>query len=229
MIQQSYGVQYSPTTNKNELLSQINSAESVQTLINSYLGLAAMQTVGDKHMKEVNLVRISRPLFTYEFVHQLRAIIDGFLNFSIQFSRWEHDRIIMHCKRCGIHLTRFIATSGDDNYISEKDWQIILQIHDSEGGWGKFGITWEYNKPVNSPMLMLVKNRNEELDQIHFYSLMVRNIIALIEGSMNKGYANEFDPMGQLPKVSTEIRQENTVIRDATTPQQPQQGGQQWT
>lgn len=229
MYQQSYGVQYAPPTNKNELLAQINSSESVQSIINSYLGLAPLQSVNDKMFKQVELRRISRPIFTYEFVHQLRAIIDGFLNFSIQFSRWENDRIMIHCQRLGIDLARFFSTTGDDNYISEQDWNMILIVHQSEGSWKQYGITWEYDKPVNSAMLSLVKNRNEELDQTHFYALSIRNILSLVEGSFNKGFAHQMESLGQLPRVSTEIRQENTVIRDATPQQQPQGSNQQWT
>ena len=231
MYSQNYAVQYAPNTNKNELLAQINSADEVQRLINSYLGLAPIETVGDNKMKQLTMRRISRPIFTYEIVHQLRSIVDGFLNYAIQFSRWEHERIMNHCRRCGAHLTKFYATTGDDNYISERSWALILQIHNSDGGWKQFGVTWEYDKPVNSTMLNLVRQpNNDETDQTAFYSLSIRNIISLIEGSFNKGYAHQLDSLGQLPKVSTEIRQENTVIRDMSTqPQTPPQGGQQWT
>ena len=231
MYSQNYATQYAPPTNKTELLAQINSADEVQRLINSYLGLSPIETVGDNKMRQVSMRRISRPIFTYEFIqNHLRTIIDGYLNFSIQFSRWERERITIHCLRSAVSLGNLYATIGDDNYISERSWALILQIHNSEGGWKQFGVTWEYDKPVNSTMLNLVRQPvNDETDQTAFYSLSNRNIIALIEGSFNKGYAHALDSLGQLPKVSTEIRQENTVIRDMTTPTAaPAQGGQQW-
>jgi hypothetical protein len=220
---------YASPINKAEILDQINSEREVIRMINNFLGIAIVEAESNGMRKMVNR-RICRPTFTYEFTHQLKGLIDGFLNFAIQVSRWEAVTINTHLNRVGNHLTLFLATSGDDNYISEESWNKIIEIQRSEGGWRKFNITWDYDNPVTYPMLTLVRELDEEADQDIFFSLVVKEVLALIQGSMNKGFAMTHDSMGQLPKLMSEIKQEQSVIRDsnAQNVQSMTGGNNQW-
>jgi hypothetical protein len=221
---------YAMPSNKAEVLDQINSEREVVRMINNFLGISYAETI-ENNMRRTKAVRVCRPSFTYEFTHQLKGLLDGFLNFAIQVSRWEKESINTHCNRVGMHLTLFLATTGDDNYISEQSWKRITAIQASPGNWSQFGITWEYDRPVTYPMLALVREENEEVDQGVFFNLIVKEFLTLMESSLNKGYAQGMDPMGQLPKMLTEIKTENSVIRETgAQPMQSMTGGQQkWT
>lgn len=209
---------WSAPQDKAGILQQLDPARDVDRIILALLGLTSTT---DK-TGSLRLSRISQPVFTYEYVMQLQGMIEGFLSFTTQVSRWEEARIREHTRQATLALLRNIATHGDDNYISSASWSRILEISyldkqngkETGNGWEAIGHTWHYNDPVRYDMLKLVRSPNEEADQGLIFGTLLRQFAALIEGSLAKGFAQKHNPHGMLPSLLGEIHNESLVVRD---------------
>lgn len=206
----NYSSMGSPS-DKNGILEQIEPQKDVQRLVYSMLGLTPHKEFING-IEKMAYSRISKPLFTYEYVMQIKSLLDGFLSYSVQVSRWEDKRIKRHAKEFALSMVRNLAIQGDDNYISEKTWKKILDVHSTKDGWDKFGIKWDFDKSVNHSMLQLVRDANEEAEQAIVFVPIVREIIVLVEGSLGKGYASYFNQLGMMPTMLGEMRTESTTI-----------------
>lgn len=227
--------QYATNQDKRDLLDQLNPSKELQNIINSMLGLN-VSIVRNGNREDIITVRTNKPMFTDEYVRDIGTDLSYTLNFTIQVSRFEQERIYTKIHGYLHALRRDLATHGDDNYISHDSWKKILDIHADKvyynektgewsqtqkdgykvvSGWYRFGIKWDYNKPVNCDMLQLVKTDNEERDQAIKFLKIIHTFSAIMEASYNKSYssANQ-QQLGMLLYALGEIRTETTNIQE---------------
>jgi hypothetical protein len=155
----------------------------------------------------------------------------------VQVTRWETERINSHVREFSCGLIRLLATTGDDAYISEHSWRLILSVHtqpetkDDKAGWERHGIVWNLDSPVSSRLLSYVKDPSEEVEQTLLFHNIVRQFMVLLEGSLNKGFASQNSELGQLPKIMSDtMTSQSTIIERADSGKSNASvtGGQQW-
>jgi hypothetical protein len=220
--EQMRGVQLSPPDDKGSVLESLNPRDDVSRIIFSLLGLAQKQ-IGLKSMnnQRVELERISPPIFSYEYTFQLATQLEGALNYTVQFTRWTEDRIKRITLDSCMAIMKDMAIRGNDNYVSERTWQMIKSIHESSidssgnhNGWSKFGIKWSFNDPVYFQMIELVKDSNEETEQTLVFAKQLEMIKMVIEASLSKGYADKDSQKGGMMSLIGDIKQESYTIRE---------------
>lgn len=219
MASESVNAQYTQQQDNTSLLEYLNSREDIAEILNYMLGLQVITVIsGGRPMQRI--VRVNRPLFTDEYTRNIVGDLRAFLNFTIQVTRFDKREIVLKVSNYLRKLVMSLCTHGDDAYISELTWQKILDIHESEmkdnkpAGWETFDISWSYDDPVNSEMVLLVKDFNEERDQAVEFDRIVSKFSSMIHASFNKSFSPNDTTAGMLLGSMKEIRTESQVIRE---------------
>lgn len=218
---------------KTGILERVNPRPDIEQFMENILGLKRI-TENIEGRKVETIKRINRPMFTYEYALTLQRDIMPAMSFTVQVTRWQKERIKLNCLSCMQSVCKSLAIHGDENYISPQTWEKIRE-YDRDGVWTKdaLGVVWDYHKPVTYDMLILTKNENEEAEQILEFQKIMRQLILLIEGSMNKGYAaDDYQQMGQFPSMMAETYRETTRLDGLSNIRPPGMTGggeQQWT
>jgi hypothetical protein len=213
--------QYMPPSDKSSILELVNPQNDVINVINALLGLH-IQITKDGNTHSATTTRISKPIFTKEYSMGLLGDLNTFLNYTIQVSKFDTSKINLKMKHYLLALKKELATHGDDNYISNDTWQKILDIHKDfsiingkkVSGWHKFGIYWDYDKPVEYTMVYYTKDFKEEVDQVIIYEKLLSTFSSIIEASFNKSSTNVQHGIGMFLGVLGEMRTESTVFRE---------------
>lgn len=222
--------QYSPP-DKGSILEYINSSSDIVNIVNDMLGLN-IYYMNEKGQVRTVVTRVSKPLFTREYVMQLAQDLHIFLNFTVQVSKFDQAKINMKMKNYLLALLKHLNTHGDDNYISNDTWQKILAIHQDYyilddknrtklSGWQRFGFNWDINKPVDFGMMYFVKDFTEEVDQVIDFSKVIATFSAIIEASFNKSYSSANNDFGMLLRTLGEMRTESTVLKEKEKEKKP--------
>ena len=202
------------------ILEQINPEVIIQKIADDWHGIVR-KTVRDGARTKTVVTRMHKPLFTDECIQYLISDLKQQLNFTVQVSRFDEERILVRIGTYRRALARYLATHGDDHYISEHSWKTIVDIHNSEGSWEKQGFTWEFNDPVKHEMLSLVKDESEEVDQAIHFEKIITSLSTLLEASIRKSYAGHQHEGGMLLAALQEIKKETAVMKET----QSQSGG----
>lgn len=213
---------YTQPSDSSSMLQFLNPSQDIDRILLEMLGLQLnISRIGQNQKTE--LVRVNKPLFTDEFSRNLSSDLRSFLNYNVQVSRFGEEDILLKMRFYMKRLVYSLATHGDDAYISSVTWKKIMDIHNDrdkedqkiKSGWEKFGILWEFNLPVTSDMVDLVKDRGEEQDQAIEFDRLLSRYGAMIHASFNKSYSPAANKAGMLLDSMTEMRTESQVIRDA--------------
>ena len=222
--------------NKENLLRQLDPKYVIEELKLHFLGLTK---VYDKDYDKIrsDTKRISKPMFTYEFVqNELLYILTTKLNFMVQVSRFDKKEILRRIYQDDKRLINLLATEGSKYYISDKQWEMIMKLHenkqlvevtttDEDGNekkklewqsyWKRNGINWKYDMPVDNQMIemTLVKNDDDSNKWNIFHSLRA-GITTLSFASFNKSYAAAEGLKGMFVEMLGDIRKESTVLRE---------------
>ena len=205
------------------ILQILNPDKEIEQLMYSFLGLQKMKTKTSSFVE-----RINKPTFTDEYIRDLIKDVRQFVNFTTQVSRYEDKRIKQHVGKYLLSLKSSLATQGDDHFISDETWEKIMEVHnasweddndkDKDGkaklksGWAKFGIDWDYNKPVRFEMLKGLKNFEEEVDQTVNFIRLIQALAPFLEGSLNKSFSGSHDAMGMMLSSLGEMRRETQTF-----------------
>jgi len=199
------------------ILESLNPGKEIHSICLSYLGLDVRTTRDGTKVSDV-IKRYSRPSFTEEWVlTQLRTDLLQLVSYTVQFSVHKPERILQRIGEWKLTFLTNLATHGDDNYISNRSWQKILDIHESapdpkvESGWAKFGINWKYDAAVTYDMLQLVKDRDEDADQTVNFNSMMEAIGTFVEASMNKSVKVQ-ESFGMLLEALKNMYKQNQSI-----------------
>lgn len=199
----------------------MDSSKEIQDILYSILGLQINEEFRNGRIVRV-ISRQNKPLFTDEYARNICGDLRGFLNFTVQVSRFDDIEIIKKVRYYLIRLATSFATHGDDAYISDASWHKILDIHTNEtnaagvhNGWEKFGIMWSYNDPCTSEMLNYVKDVNEEADQAVEFDRLLSVFSSIIHASFNKSFSPNPQTAGMLLGSMTQIRTESQIIRES--------------
>ena len=202
------------------MLQFLNPKDEIEQVLLSMLGLQK-ETVRINGVLKTQIRRVNKPMFTDEYARTLVSDLNGFLNYTIQVSRFDDAEIK---RKVGGYLKKLVTslcTHGDDAYVSTETWKKIIQIHESENdessytGWLSFGINWDYNDPVNNEMVSNVKDYSEELDQAIEFDRLVSKFSGVVHASFNKSFSPSAHTAGMLLNSMTDIRTESQVIKDA--------------
>jgi hypothetical protein len=217
--------QYIPNQDKGSILEYINPQSDVVNIINNMLGLHVVYSKEKNKEGGIKILttRISKPEFTKEYVMGLAKDLNVFLNFTIQVSKFGEEKVNTKMRNYMLALAKDLCTDADDNFISNNSWQKILNIHhdgmtDKNGqfhsGWERFGIIWKINDPVDYQMLQLVKDFQEEVDQVIKYEKISATLSAIIEASFNKSSSVRSQEVGMLLLALGEMRSESTILKE---------------
>jgi hypothetical protein len=220
---------YTEPADAASMLQFLNPKEEIEDILLSMLGL--QKKTGKKNGYSYTYVeRVTKPVFTDEYSRNLVSDLRSFLNYTVQVSRFDDSDIK---RKVGSYLKKLVSslcTHGDDAYISNQTWQKIVDIHENqirtkttaEGdeieehcGWLDFGIVWEYDKPVNEEMVMLVKDYDEEKDQAIEFDRIVSKFSGIVHASFNKSFSPSANAAGMLLGSMTQIRTESQIVREA--------------
>jgi len=222
---EDYNIQASGSfSDKESVLRQIDPKATIEDLKLHFLGLRR-ETYRDGNVLREKIVRISKPMFTYEFVqNQLMLILNSKLNFVIQVSRFRDEEIRRRIRADDERLCLTLA-EGKKYYISNKQWNRILELHDNviendEGikqtYWQRNGMDWEYNKAVDNKMVEMTHEDNIDSGEMYAVLSQIRSAItSLTFASYNKSYADKDAINGMLVGMLGEIRKESSVVREA--------------
>ena len=217
-IVQNYGGIRDPAS----ILEAIDPQKDVDDIVYRILGLERRYSVEGSKTK-MYIKRVNKPDFTDEYARQLGNDLKSFLNYTIQVSRFTDEVINRQVGNFLLELLNDLCTHGDDHYISDATWKRVLQIHDSkfidenqreQSGWYKFGIEWNYDKPITNDMISLVKNSDEEVDQSIKFGKILKEFGAIILASFNKSYSSNGEQLGMVLQALGEMRQERIAVRE---------------
>jgi hypothetical protein len=207
------------------ILEALNPARELHGLMLTFLGLTS-ETHRQNGKAVTTLTRNNKPTFTDEFVRNLIKDIQQFVNLTTQVSRFEDKRIKQHVGQYLLALKSSLATQGDDHFISDDTWRQILEIYHAKfqtknekgeleavNGWKRFGISWDYDRPVRYEMLLYgVKDVKEEVDQSFDFKRLIRALAPFLEASLNKSFSGNMDSTGMLLRSLGEMRTETQTF-----------------
>ena len=222
--------QYVEPADATSMLQFLNPKEEIEDILFSMLGLQKVNTKRNG-IAMVFVERVSKPLFTDEYVRSLASDLRSFLNYTVQVSRFDDQDIK---RKVGSYLKKLVTslcTHGDDAYISGTTWKKIVDIHENQThtvphiktgedqevncGWLEFGVKWEYDLPVNEEMVGQIKDYDEEKDQAIEFDRIVSKFSGIIHASFNKSFSPSPQAAGMLLGSMTQIRTESQVVREA--------------
>lgn len=184
--------------------SSLKLAESKSIIDRFFFDLCGLQVVrqGDKE----NVVRISRPQFTYEFAKDLTTRLYLEVNRITARTSYQEPRLKSYLNLQSHSMADWFATVGIHKIISEKAWQEIQKMSEVdpstviENDNGEFtgfnywkslhGITWNENLPVSDEMLKIVKAKNnldgERFGQDTILHNLFWSVRIFLEGGLNR-------------------------------------------
>jgi len=234
---ETYNIQeQSSFADKESILRQIDPKSTIEDLKLHFLGLKR-ESYKDGNTLVTKIVRISKPMFTYEFVqNQLMFILNSKLNYVIQVSRFTEDEILKRIRADDDRLCLTLA-EGCKHYITDAQWNKILELHDNkapmqdlndewilEDGklklfsyWERNGFKWDYNKHVDSKMQEMTKLGHLYSSSMFAILAQIRSAItSLTFASYNKSFADKlFSQNGMLVGMLGEMKKETSVLRDS--------------
>jgi hypothetical protein len=223
-------------TDKESILRQIDPKATIEDLKLHFLGLKR-ESYKDGTVMRTKVVRISKPMFTYEFVqNQLMLILNAKLNYVVQVSRFTEDEILRRIMADDKRLCLTLA-EGCKHYITDAQWNKILELEDNKAPlkdlndewvvndrgepklfsyWQRNGFNWDYNKPVDNKMQEMTKISSNTSSSMFAVLSQIRSAItSLTFASYNKSFADNFNQNGMLVGMLGEMKKETSVLRDS--------------
>lgn len=221
------------STEGSSFIQELDPRKVIPLICDQLLGIQVKQEQ-DGNILKTTAKRYSKPIFTEEFVSQIRHTLFGYINDVTSFSLYKEEDIARRMKNLGKELVTLFAIAGNDHYISEQTWQSILIIHDAkndgtkEKGWAKW-LKWDYDKPVTYEMISYVKNMDENVDQEVTFMQVSSQLRRIIESVYRRSTLMP-DSYGMMPSLinntHSESYQANKQMQQlAGMQQQMQQGG----
>lgn len=192
--------------------SALQLAESRPTIENFFYDFCGLQPM--KKGNEVQLIRVTRPTFTYEFAKDLVTKMYVEVNLVTGRTTYDKDKIRQYIKKKCETMMEWFAVVGIHKLISDRAWQKINDLAeldpdtlvegtdgkpstDAEGNiigqsfWqSEHNIVWNYNMPVNDDMLRIVKKKYELTEESFGQDTILRDIFwsvrQFLEGGLNK-------------------------------------------
>lgn len=194
------------------MIDRLDPSTKIPLIIEQLLGIRRVHLQSGSATTIKN-IRYNKPTFTEEFIRQLEHSLYGYVNTMFNFSKFDEKQINMRILHIGENLNRLFGTHGNDNFISDKTWAVIMKIHDKKvketidgkeilvSGWHKLGIKWEYNEPVTMEMLENgVKDFDEICDQDVIMGQINGQIRRMIETSYKRS-STLSDELGMMTSV----------------------------
>jgi len=188
--------------------SALQLAETREIINNIFYDLCGLQPV--KQGDNVHYIRVTRPVFTYEFAKDIITKLYIEVNLITSRTTYDTEKIKIYLKK-GVETMRdWFAMVGIDKLISERAWQKVNELGQvdpesvefnkdgsinennvSKNFWStKHNLEWDYNQPVNDDMLRIVKEefllQEESFGQDVILRDRLWSIRQFIEGGINK-------------------------------------------
>jgi hypothetical protein len=215
-------------SDNSSFIQELDPRKLIPIICNQLLGIHE-KTERDGNKEVLIIKRYSKPTFTEEFVSDIRHTLYGYINDVTSFSRYEEESISLRIKHLGKELVTLFAIKGNDHFISEQTWQLILKINDSKESWKEFKIGWEYDKPVTYEMISYVKDFDENVDQEVTFMQVSSQLRRIIDSVYRRSVVMP-DNYGMMPSLINNTHSESynatrNMQQQAAMIQQQQQGG----
>jgi len=188
------------------ILALSDTRSVIDSIYEDLCGLSKIKR-GDNYV----MVRTSKPRFTYEFAKDIVSQIFIESNRITSRTHYDAERLEAFYRLQSDTLKDFFTVHGFKNYITEEVWDKILQLATEDKKDGKYtietekgdvitkyrnkwytmhNIYWDYNQPVNSDMVRIVKKiydlEGEEVGQSTAMRTIFWSIRIFLEGGLNK-------------------------------------------
>lgn len=181
--------------------SSLKLTESRSIINQIYLDLCGLQI--QSKGSHVELIRVSRPTFTYEFAKLLTQQLYIEVNRITARTSYKEDHLKRFYLLIGEKLADLLYSQGFHKLISEKAWKAILAkdrtdpetanlpASEHQTLWeSNHFIKWDYDSPVNDDMLDIVKEEEnlnrESFGQKAVLSTVYWSIMIFIQGGLNR-------------------------------------------
>jgi hypothetical protein len=177
---------------RSSLIERFDPTPVIKPLIEQLLGIQ-MNSNKSASSTITTYKRVSRPMFSEEYVRVIEGILRGSVNNVISFSKFTPEQIRL--RNINMFMTHgdSIGLEGNKHFISEETWQRVLDIHESgkndkgEGsGWSRYGIEWKYDSPVTYDMVRSIKDHEELVGQEVDFAILAQNIRGLITACIHR-------------------------------------------
>lgn len=182
----------SPQTIKYQnVMDQIDAEPTLRRIFQNLSGLTITHVNSRRRLK-----RERKPKLTHDCVMDTFDMVMLLSNPVTTQTDWDNNRINSHLRDQFCSFVEYLATVGNDSYISHKSWARIIEIHaqghvDKEGnyisGWySLLGLNWQIAEPVRSEQLVMVKDQMEEVEQFIVLKNVLWSLFAFADASLRR-------------------------------------------
>jgi hypothetical protein len=214
--------------------SALKLAESRDVIEDFVLDFCGLKRVYKKN-GDVEIKRFSQPMFTYEFAKKLTSFIYMEVNRITSRTDFEKEELTRYYIKGSEVMSEYFSHVGINHLISDRAWELILElgsgtdkIRDEDGNiffdnkwYQKFGIIWDYNKPVNIDMLRIIKTQYGLDNEAFAQDVILRQIFWDVRVFVHGGLARSKD---HLTLDHEKVIHKESFLSNQQNPEEPKEG-----